>query len=109
MLWTRDLILKAAGFDVAADTRRALTATRGALDADKEGIDGPVADHAVRLKAAAQVYSLAGITDTEPGGSDPTRPVAVAIILSHGSSNGHAQPALQAHGVTLHLSGDDRG
>ncbi len=120
MIWTRDLVLKAAGYDPVMLVRRALQRTDEALDAatpevTRYGGDGSVVecipagpDHAIRLRAADLAFTIAGIrprNDAEP--TDPSRPLAVSIVLANvtnGNGNGHAGTALHGHGVRLHRS-----
>ena len=99
---TREQWLAAVSFGLG-DVTGALTVTREAMQAsDEEGS----ADHAIRLKAAAQVYDLAGLSrprDPEPG--DATRPVNVTLILT----GAEPRALVQAHGVQIHLTGHDPG
>ena len=102
IVWTRELLLERAGFEPVNDLRRALKRTRGALKAtDKEGAP----DHTIRLRAAEQVYDLAGVSNPKrsESGQDPTRPINVQIILTGPGPD--ARAALQTHGVRLHLDG----
>lgn len=104
--------MRSAGFKPVRDLRKSVQATRKALQADKNGyVDGagvehpPTPDHPTRLKAAEQFYRLYDVyPDPERDGHDPSRPVAVTIVLA-APSPGDAGAALQTHGVRLHLDG----
>ena len=96
--------LETLGLVRKADLHKSVKRTREALDAKDPEYDSP--DHPIRLKAAEQFFKLADLYP-KPNtlDSDPGRPVQVNIILT--GSNGHAGPALQTHGVRLHLSDGD--
>ena len=117
ILWTRERLLEAAGFQPVEDLRRAIARDREALDAvlpskrktvvDAGGSvtvteeEGGAPDYDKRLRASEHVYDLADVRKRrDDDRTDPNRPVAVNIILTD------AQPSIQANGVEVHLSGD---
>ncbi len=102
MLWTRELLLKAAGFAPVEDLTHALRATRDALQATQ----GRKPDHRIRLEAADRIFDLADVRKRRESDADPSRPVSVTLVLS-APVNGHARTALPSGGVTLHLTGGD--
>ena len=98
MIWTRELVLEKAGFRLS-DVGKAITRTRQALDADDPETEQP--DHSIRLRAAEQIYDLAGVRKPKDSEAlDAGRPVQVAIILTTTGT------LLPGHGVALHLAGD---
>ena len=124
ILWTRERLLEAAGFQPVEDLRHAIARDREALDAvlpskrktvvEADGSvtvteeEGGAPDYDKRLRAAEHVYDLADVRKRREGElGDATRPLAVTIILT--GTNGHAGTALQSHGVHLHLDGHNGG
>lgn len=103
------------------EVRKSIARTVEALDAvapakrkekfDKAGnltevtVDhGGAPDWPNRLRASEQIHKLADIVPRpNDTASDPSRPIAVNIILTGSAANTGAE--LQTHGVRLHLSG----
>lgn len=110
IVWTRELLLQASGFDAPEDLRRAVKRTRQALSAktpvktftrgEMSWTEGGEPDHRVRLEAAALVFDLANVRKPRADEPDAARPVNVQVILD-------ARAPVQAHGVRLHLSSGD--
>ena len=133
-VWTGDALLdhalKEAGFDVE-DLRRSLQRMREGLDAvlpekhvEQESLTkvggvvtlrrierGGAPDHAVRLRAAEDLFEWIGFRGKrERDLSGPTRPVAVQVVVlaqPPASTNGHAPVGLQPpRRVEVSFAGD---
>ena len=97
---TREALLRLAGFNPAKELKRSHGVIVAAHAAE---LDEGEPDHPTRLKAADLNLKLADAypkRDADP--SDPSRPIAVTIVLT--GTNGDAGAALHSHGVALHLS-----
>lgn len=99
LILTRDTLLRFAGIVPVREVRRSHRAIKQAHQALTPA---GAADHAARLRAADLNLKLVDAYPKDSVVSDPSRPVAVNIILD-GATNG-AGPALSSHGVTLHLT-----
>lgn len=100
MLTSVHQLRELAGISVIREVKRSHAVIKKAHKA-KDAANKP--DHAIRLKAADLNLKLVDAYPKDSVASDPSRPIAVNIILTGSAANTGAE--LQTHGVRLHLSG----
>lgn len=94
---TREMVLKAAGFDPVKDTRSSLAVIRDAFEAGDD--EGP--DHPTRLKAAALMLGVADVLQPGRAGitASITGPVSITWVTPSSSIPDTSSPSrtLPAH------------
>lgn len=78
LIVTREMVLKAAGFEPVRDTRAAIVVVRAALEAQTDDVP----DHGTRLKAAGLMLGLADVLQPgRPGiNANITGPVSITWV-----------------------------